>query len=92
MTRLTRDFVEVPDHISLDSLIETLTELRATLPADVTADVRMRGDDVFGRKLSISYLRPQTEEEAAFEARYADAYAARPVGDAPWRDTLELAA
>jgi len=36
----------------------------------------MRGDDIFGRHLSISYLRPQTAEEAECDARYADAYEA----------------
>ena len=92
MTRLTRDFVEVPDHVSLDDLIETLVALRASLAEGTVADVRMRGDDVFGRKLSISYLRPQTAEEAAFEARYADALAAPRPDDAPWRDGLEIAA
>jgi hypothetical protein len=34
--------------------------------------MRLRGDDIFGRKLSISYLRDQTREEAECEARYAD--------------------
>ena len=34
----------------------------------------MRGDDVFGRKLSISYFRDQTAEEAECETRYAAAY------------------
>jgi hypothetical protein len=30
----------------------------------------MCGDDVFGRRLIVSYLRPQTAEEAARDARY----------------------
>jgi hypothetical protein len=30
----------------------------------------MRGDDVFGRHLAISFLRPLTAEEAAVEGRY----------------------
>ena len=33
----------------------------------------MRGDEVFGRRITISYFRDQTEEEAEVERRYADA-------------------
>jgi hypothetical protein len=72
MTRLVREFIEVRDHVSLDELIVMLHDLRAALPASANPDVRMRGDDVFGRHLSISYLRPQTGEEAASDARYLD--------------------
>lgn len=74
MRRLVKDFVEVKDHRSLDQLIEQLLELRASLPEGADAEVRMRGDDVFGRHLSISFSRPQTDEEAACDARYAQAY------------------
>src|SRR3546814_16616249 len=70
--KMIRDFIEVNDHISLDSLIEALTAARAALPEGAAADVRMKGDDIFGRKLSISYLRPQTAEEAALDERYAE--------------------
>jgi hypothetical protein len=34
----------------------------------------MRGDDVFGRQICISYFRAQTAEEAECDARYANAY------------------
>ena len=34
----------------------------------------MKGDDIFGRLLSICYFRPQTPEEAECDARYAEAY------------------
>lgn len=72
MTKLIRDFVEVGDHLALDRLIETLQTVRDTLPQDATeVEVQMRGDDVFGRRLSISFLRPKTDEEAACDARYA---------------------
>ena len=70
MTKLLREFVEVPDHASLDEMITLLTALRETLPAGSDAELRMRGDDVFGRHMAISYLRPQTAEEAACDARY----------------------
>ena len=73
MVRFVREFVEVEDHAALDQLLETLTALRNSLPEGAEADIRMQGDDVFGRRLSISYLRPQTAEEAACDARYEHA-------------------
>jgi hypothetical protein len=75
MARFVKDFIDIKNHGSLDTLIEQLAELRASLPADSDAQVRMRGDDVFGRTLSISFQRLQTAEEAACDARYAEAYA-----------------
>jgi hypothetical protein len=74
MTRLVREFVEVADPSSLDEVINTLVALRQSLPAGGDATLRMQGDEVFGRRLSISYLRPQTAEEAECDARYGDAY------------------
>ena len=74
MSRLVKDFIEVRDQTSLDALIERLTEIRDSLPEGADPEVKMRGDDVFGRHLCVSFLRPQTAEEAHCEARYADAY------------------
>ena len=73
MSRRVKDFVEIEDHSSLDDLIAKLIEVRDALPADSEAEMRLRGDDVFGRNLSISYFRDQTAEEAECEARYAEA-------------------
>src|SRR5918993_843680 len=73
MSRRVKDFVEIEDHSSLDDLIAKLIEVRDALPADSEAEMRLRGDDVFGRNLSISYFRDQTAEEAECEARYAKA-------------------
>jgi hypothetical protein len=70
MSRMIKDYVEIGDHASLDSLIERLTEIRDGLHPSAEAELRMRGDDVFGRQLCISYLRPLTDEEAACEGRY----------------------
>ena len=74
MSKNVKDFVEIKDHSSLDELIARLIEVRDTLPASDTAEVRMRGDDVFGRHLSVSFFRPQTAEEAECDARYAEAW------------------
>lgn len=76
MGRKVREFIQIRNHTSLDALIEQLIEIRDSLPADSEAQVKMKGDDVFGRQLSVSFLRPQTAEEAECDARYADAYRA----------------
>lgn len=74
MSRQVKDFVEIKDYSSLDELIGRLIEVRDGLPEAAQAEVRMRGDDVFGRHLCVSFLRPQTDEEAECDARYAEAY------------------
>ena len=73
MTRRVKEFIEIKDHESLDALIEQLKDVRQGLPEDAEAELRLRGDDVFGRKLTISYFRPQSVEELECEARYAEA-------------------
>jgi hypothetical protein len=74
MSRMIKDFIEIKDWDSLDTLIGRLTEIRDSLPEEARAEVKMRGDDVFGRKLSIAYYRPQTAAEADCDARCHDAY------------------
>lgn len=70
MTRMVRDYEEIGDCRTLDGLIARLAAVREQLPNPAEAEVKMRGDDVFGRRLSIYYLRPQTREEAECDARY----------------------
>lgn len=74
MSRRVKDFIEVKDSGSLDSLIERLQSVRGDLPAGAEPEVTLRGDDVFGRHICISFFRPQTAEEAECDARYAEAY------------------
>lgn len=76
MSRKVKAFVEIKDYTSLDILIEKLIAVRDSLPEDAGPEVKMKGDDVFGRMLSISYFRPQTVEEIECDARYAAAYRA----------------
>ncbi len=71
MTRLVRDYIEIGASHTLGALVERLTALRAELPDD--SEVLLRGDDLFGRRISVAYLRPLTAEEAACEARHAHA-------------------
>jgi hypothetical protein len=73
MSRRVKEFVDISDQVSLDELIEKLAEVRDSLPEDAEAELRLRGDDVFGHRITISYLRGQTEEESECEKRYAKA-------------------
>lgn len=73
MKRRVKDFVDIDDHVSLDDLIEKLAALRDSLPNPAEAELRLRGDEVFGHRITISYFRDQTEEEEATEKRYAEA-------------------
>src|SRR5437868_15496099 len=73
MSRRVKEFVDVADHVRLDELIAKLSELRAGLPDGADAELRLRGDEVFGHRITITYFRDQTEEEAEVEKRYAEA-------------------
>ena len=71
MKRRVKDFVDIADHVSLDELIAKLAEVRDALPKGCEAELKLRGDEVFGHTISISYFREQTPEEAEIEKRYA---------------------
>ena len=71
MPRRVKDFIEISEYTSLDTLIAYLKTIRENLPEDAEAEMRVRGDEVFGRRLSISYLRELTAEEIEREARYS---------------------
>ena len=70
MGRRVKDFIEISDYTSLDSLINALVAVRDNLPPDAEPELKLRGDDVFGRRLTICYLRELTTEEAECDARY----------------------
>lgn len=72
MSRRVKDFVEIADQVSLDDLIEKLSEVRDGLPDGADARLKLRGDDVFGHRITISFFRPQTAEEAELERRYSE--------------------
>lgn len=74
MRRRVKEFIEIKDYTSLDALIESLVAIRDDLPCAAEAEVKMRGDDVFGRQLTVTYFREQTPDEAECDARYAAAY------------------
>jgi hypothetical protein len=72
MTRRVKEFVDIRDHSSLDDLIDKLVALRDSLPENSDAELRLRGDDVFGHRVTISYFRDQTADEAELERRYIE--------------------
>ena len=72
MSRRVKQFIEIRDFASLDDLIAKLEAIRSGLPEFAEAELRMKGDDVFGRKLTISFMREMTGEEADYEDRYAE--------------------
>lgn len=72
MTRMVRDYVQVGDFTSLDHLIEQLTAIRDSLPGEAAPEIRLRGDEYYGRHIAVGYNRPLTAEEEACEGRYAE--------------------
>ncbi len=73
MPRRVKDFIEISVYTSLESLIRYLESIRDNLPENHEAELKMRGDDVFGRRLTITFSRELTSEEEAREAKYAAA-------------------
>jgi hypothetical protein len=71
--RRVKDFIDISEYTSLDDLIRYLKTIRDNLPADHQAELKIRGDEVFGRRLTITYFREQSPEEAELEAKYAAA-------------------
>lgn len=72
MSRRVKEHVDISDQLPLGELIDKLTELRDSLPADCDAELRLRGDEIFGHRITITYFRAQTAEEAEIERRYAE--------------------
>ena len=71
MPRRVKDFIDISEYTSLDDLIRYLVTIRDNLPADHQAEMKIRGDEVFGRRLTITYFREQTPEEVELETRYS---------------------
>jgi hypothetical protein len=69
--RRVKDFIDISEFTSLDDLIRYLETIRDNLPPGHEAELKIRGDDVFGRRLTITYFREQTAEELDLESKYA---------------------
>jgi hypothetical protein len=68
--RRVKDFIDISEYTSLDDLIRYLETIRDNLPTDHQAELKIRGDEIFGRRLTISYFREQTIEEVELESKY----------------------
>ena len=73
MSRRVKDYIDIANHKSLDELIASLSAVRDALPEGAEAELKLRGDEVFGHRITIAYFREQTAEEAELERRYAEA-------------------
>ena len=71
MPRRVKDFIDISEYTSLDDLIRYLETIRDNLPEDHEAELKIRGDEVFGKRLTITYFRHQTDDEADLHAKYA---------------------
>jgi uncharacterized protein with von Willebrand factor type A (vWA) domain len=71
VARRVKDYIEISEFTSLDRLIAYLQTIRDTLPPDAEAEMKVRGDETFGRRLTISYFRELSAEEEECEARYS---------------------
>src|SRR5579884_530978 len=71
--RRIKDFIDISEYTSLEDLIRYLETIRDNLPPEHEAELKIRGDDVFGRRLTITYFREQTPDEAELEAKYSNA-------------------
>ena len=71
MPRRVKDFIDISEYTSLDDLIRYLETIRDNLPGDHQAELKIRGDEVFGRRLTITYFREQTPDEAELESKYS---------------------
>jgi hypothetical protein len=69
--RRVKDFIDISEYTSLDDLIRYLETIRDNLPPEHQAEMKIRGDEVFGRRLTVTYFREQTPEEAELESKYA---------------------
>ena len=70
MPRRVKDFIDISEYTSLDDLIRYLKTVRDNLPADHQAEMKIRGDEIFGRRLTITYFREQTADEVELETKY----------------------
>ena len=81
MPRRVKDFIDISEYTSLDDLIRYLEAIRDNLPPEHQAELKIRGDDVFGRRLTITYFRDQTPDEAELDSRYSGGDEGRAIED-----------
>ena len=81
---MVREYVEVAGCGSLAEIIERLEAVKRAMPPDCSEpEVRLRGDDIFGRHILVTFARPETEAEIECQRRaenFASSWFKRPVG------------
>jgi hypothetical protein len=70
--RRVKDFIDISEYTSLDDLIRYLETVRDNLPPEHQAELKIRGDEIFGRRLTITYFREQTPDEIELDSKYSD--------------------
>lgn len=71
MPRRVKDYIDISEFTSLDTLIRYLETIRDNLPAECGAELKIRGDEIFGKRLTITYFREMTADELDLEIRYS---------------------
>ena len=71
MRRRDKEIIEIGECASLAFVIERLQAFSRTLPPDSQAEVKVGGNDYFGWRLTVTFSRELTTEEAALEAKYS---------------------
>jgi hypothetical protein len=77
LRRRDLEIIEIGEGTSLGALMERLQSLYDRLSENAEAQVKVRGDDNFGGRLTVMYFRDLTAEEAKLEGRYASRVAGR---------------
>ena len=70
MLRRDREVIEIGERAPLALVIDRLMTFQSGLTLDSHAEVKIGGDDLFGWRFTITYLREPTPEEIALEAKY----------------------
>ena len=70
MPRRVKDYIEISEYTSLGDVIRFLETIRDSLPDGCEPELRIRGDEVFGHRLTISFMRELSTEEASLDAKY----------------------
>jgi hypothetical protein len=68
--RRDKEIIEIGECASLASVIDRLLSFQSSLAVDSQAELKVDGNDYFGWRLIITFLRDLMPEEAALEARY----------------------
>lgn len=67
---MVREFIEISGCASIDALMAQLESVKSSIPPGASQEqIRLRGDDDFGRHILVTYLRPETPEELAAAKR-----------------------